>query len=207
MKYAITDTETSGLFDFSKPADAEGQPRLCHLCMVLVDEDGQIEREIDLHVKPDGWTLDPESQAAKVNGLTQEWLEENGTDILVILEKYTEIIDAGYVIAAFNAQFDTKIMRAELRRAGLDDRFETTPNICLMKACIGICKIPKARGNGYKFPKLSEACAHFKIEPNGEHNASDDAHAAVEIFHWLKRLDCLPEPSVKYAKNRPEAVT
>ena len=33
MKYAVIDTETSGLFDFSKPAEAEGQPRLASLAI------------------------------------------------------------------------------------------------------------------------------------------------------------------------------
>ena len=39
MKYVVIDTETSGLFDFSKPADAEGQPRLASLAMVFLDQD------------------------------------------------------------------------------------------------------------------------------------------------------------------------
>jgi hypothetical protein len=34
--YVIIDTEGSGLFDFSKPADAEGQPRLAQLAMIYM---------------------------------------------------------------------------------------------------------------------------------------------------------------------------
>lgn len=37
MKYLIIDTETTGLFDFSKPADGEGQPRLAQICMIEWD--------------------------------------------------------------------------------------------------------------------------------------------------------------------------
>lgn len=207
MKYAIIDTETSGLFDFSKPADAEGQPRLAHIAMFLINEDGEITREIDLHINPDGWSIDPESEAARVNGLTQDFLEKHGVPVSEVLDEYNQIIDDGYVIAAYNAQFDTKVMRAELRLADRDDKFETTPNICLMRACVDICKIPKMRGRGWKFPKLIEACEHFKVELSGAHNARNDAMAALEIFRKLKELDALPAPKVHFAKNKPEPIS
>ena len=109
----------------------------------------------------------------------------------------------GYVIAAYNSQFDTKVLRGELRRAGREDRFEQTPNICIMRALTGVCKVPKKSGPGYKFPTMWEACRHFKLEQPDEHTALGDARMAAELLRRLAWLGLLPEPKVHYAKNRP----
>jgi len=203
MKFAIFDTETSGLFDFSKPADADGQPRLASLHMLRLDEAGEIEGAHDFLISPDGWEM--QSGAESVNGLSTDHLKEHGVPVREVLDFYTSLIGEGFTLAAFNAQFDTKVMRAELRRAGMNDLFEATPNVCLMRACIGVCKIPRARGGGYKMPKLSEACQHFGIQNDAEHTARGDTMAAHAIFKALRRIDALPTPTVHYAKNRPEA--
>jgi DNA polymerase III epsilon subunit-like protein len=204
MKYAVIDTETSGLFDFSKPADAEGQPRLAHLSMILLEED-ESEHFVDFLVKPDGWEIGEE--AAAINGLTMEHLNEHGVPVADVLARYVEAIDAGYIMIAFNAQFDLKMMRGELRRAGIDDRFEVTPNICIMRASTDVVCVPKKAGKGYKFPKLSEACTFFEITNEGEHTADGDARAALQIFRKLRELGKLPEPNVFFAKTAPEGKT
>lgn len=201
MKYAIFDTETSGLFDFSKPAHAEGQPRLASLSMILLDRELREERTIDAYVAPDGWEMQPGAQ--EVNGLSTEFLLANGRPIADVLAEYVAVIDEGYVLVAFNAQYDTKVMRGELRRIGEDDRFEATPNICVMKASTPVCQIRKKRGVGFKQPKLSEACEFFGITNADAHSARADTRAALEIFLKLHALSALPEPSIRYAVNRP----
>lgn len=203
--YAVIDTETSGLFDFSKPADAEGQPRLASFAVVKLDADLTVEGTHEYLVKPDGWTLTDE--VMKINGLTMKQLEEEGRPVADILKFYTALIERGYVIVAFNAQYDTKIMRGEMRRAGVPDLFETTPNICAMRAAVEIVKAPKANGKGYKLPKLSEACAYFGIEQTEQHSAMADAYASAEIFKKLKALSVCPDPAIHYAKNRPDPIT
>jgi DNA polymerase III epsilon subunit-like protein len=210
----VIDTETSGLFDFSKPADAPGQPRMASLAMIdarrnphpepgaVGEAEWQIEGETRWLIQPDGWTMNPE--AAAINGLTQEILIEQGVIVRLALDVYSAAVAAGVVVVAFNAQYDTKILRAELRRAGMPDLFEATPNICVMRASIGACAIPKARGGGYKFPRLAEA---YKIlcgkELDTAHRETVDARAAFDIFCELDRRGLLPEPEVHYAKNRP----
>lgn len=202
MKYVVIDTETSGLFDFSKPADADGQPRLASLAMVFLDEEMIETGRAHILVKPDGWTLGEE--AASVNGLTMDLLNEQGVPVADAIAAYGEAIDSGCVVVAFNAQYDTKIMRGEMRRAGVDDRFERTPNICAMRALVDVCQVPKKTGKGFKFPKLSEACAHFEIVNEGEHSAAGDADACVALLRKLHELDRLPPPAVYYAKVAPE---
>lgn len=200
-KYVVIDTETSGLFDFSKPADAEGQPRLAQLAMIFLGEDLAEENTVELFIKPDGWELPPEASA--VNGLTTEFLNEKGIPVAEALTQYAKAIDDGYIVVAFNAQYDTKIMRGEMRRAAVDDRFERAPNICVMRAAINVCKVPKAKGGGYKFPKLLEACVHFGIESMEAHSAMGDAKSALAIFRELHKLNALPEATVHFAKNPP----
>lgn len=201
-KHCIFDTETTGIPRFDLPADDPSQPRLAALHMILLDENDVEERRIDFYVKPDGWTM-PEA-AAKVNGLTDAILNEKGVPLADVLREYVAVVDAGYVMVAFSAQFDLKIMRSELRRSGMDDRFEKTKNICVMKASTEVCKIERMRpGGGYKQPKLSEACEFFGITNAGAHTAGGDADAARHIFLKLKALGALPEAAVHYAKNAP----
>lgn len=202
MKYVVIDTETSGLFDFSKPADADGQPRLASLAMVFLDEELIEVSRTHILVKPDGWEMS-ESVAA-INGLTTEFLAEHGFPVADAIKAYADAVDEGHVVVAFNAQYDTKIMRGEMRRAGVDDRFERTPNICAMRALVDVCQVPKKTGKGFKFPKLSEACAHFEIVNEGEHSAAGDADACVALLRKLHELNRLPEPAVYYAKVAPE---
>lgn len=202
MKYVIIDTETSGLFDFSKPADADGQPRLAHLAMIFLDEEMVETGRSDILVRPDGWEISEE--VSKINGLTTEYLAENGVPVLDAINAYAAAVDDNHVVVAFNAQYDTKIMRGEMRRAEVDDRFERTPNICAMRALVDICQIPKKTGRGFKFPKLSEACAHFEIVNEGEHSALGDAAACAELLRRLHALKAVPEASVHYAKVAPD---
>lgn len=200
-KHAIFDTETTGIPDFRLPADDPSQPHVAAFHMILLDDNDKEESSIDLFVKPDGWKIDG-TKAGEINGLTDAILNEKGVPIVDVLKHYTDAIDAGYVMVAFSAQFDLKMMRSELRRAKLDDRFEKTLNICVMKASTEVCKIERMRpGGGYKQPKLSEACAFFGIKNDGAHTAGGDTRAARDIFLALKARGALPKPEIHYAKD------
>ncbi len=183
-KYAVADTETNGLFDFSKPADAEGQPRLAHLAMIVLRERAQWAK-VNVYIRPDGWRMTPETTA--INGLTDDKLDEFGVPVRDALEIYCHLVDRGHVVVAYNADFDLKVLRGELRRAGMDDRYSKTPSICTMRPCTDICKIPKANGRGYKFPILAEAMRPFGLEQRDAHRALGDAQACLELFLHLRR--------------------
>lgn len=208
MKYCVLDTEGSGLFRYKDelgnpvPADAEGQPRLAELVMIFANEDLEIESEYQAYVRPDGWEMS--EGATKVNGLTTEFLRENGVAIADVLGAYTAAINDGRIIVAHNAQHDCKQMRAELRRAGMPDLFEQTPNFCTMRALTDVCCILNARGNGWKWPKLSEACVHFGLDALGDHTAMADARAVLMLMREMKKRGILPDAKVHYARQRAE---
>jgi DNA polymerase III subunit epsilon len=203
--WATIDTETSGLFSWDKPADAEGQPRLACLALIRCTPTWAITSKEVFYVYPEGWEMSDEVVA--INGLTTDFLKRNGRPISEVLDAYEAVLDEGRAIAAFNAQFDTKVMRAELRRAGRPDRFEATPNVCLMRKNIGVCKLPKANGKGYKFPKLVEAMRHFKLPFPNQHTAGGDADAVVLLGRALTEIGIVLEPEVHFAKNRPKDET
>jgi len=203
-KYVVIDTETSGIPRYKGddgkpiPADAEGQPRLAELAMVFLDENLAIEREIALYVRPDNWKMD--EGATAVNGLTDEFLNEHGKPITEVLSEYQNAIEEGRIVVAFGAQFDCKILRGELRRAGLDDMFDKTLNTCLMRSCQGQ-GIKKANGKG-GWPGLADVCAHFGIEQEAKHTGMADARAAAAILPKLIELGCLQPPAIHKAAGR-----
>lgn len=200
--YVVIDTEGSGLFDYKRPADADGQPRLAELVMIYVDEDLNVEEEFQAYIRPEGWQMTPGSTA--VNGITTEMLMERGVPITDALRSYTAAIEGGRIVVAHNAQHDLKQIRAELRRAGMDDLFEKTPNICTMRGLTDVCCIPPNGGRGgYKFPKLSEACVHFDFPLLGDHSALGDARACLQLLRKMIELGVCPEAKVHYAKNPP----
>lgn len=189
MSYLVFDTETTGLPDWSKPADADGQPRLASWCMLFVDDDLEIEHRHYGLVKPDGWIMSLEAEA--VNGLSNERLLSEGTPIRDALELFTGAIMDGRKLVAHNLSFDTKIMRGELRRAKFSDD-SCVDGICTMRELTRICQIPKntgkGLGNGLKFPRLEEACRILlNKDLPGAHNALVDAKACLWLLREMDR--------------------
>jgi DNA polymerase III epsilon subunit-like protein len=202
MSYVVLDTETSGLMDFKKPADAPGQPRVCQIGLIFVDGDLVTEREVEHLIKPNGWSLDNNCEAAKVNGLTQEKLEADGVDIRDLLREYGSAIDERRIVVGHNCSFDMKLMRAEMRFAGFPDRYMQTKSICTMWGSRDIVGILAKNGRGFKIPKLSEACAYFGIEQPETHTALADARSALEILRKLRDAGKMPAYSDPYDKSK-----
>lgn len=202
-KFVVVDTEGSGLFDYSRPADDPGQPRLAALAMIFLDDRLQIERQYIQLVKPDGWVMSAEAEA--VNGLSMDRLRAEGVPVAEVLAAYTAAIEAGYAVAAFNAQHDCKTMRAELRRADMPDLFERTPNFCCMRKSNG--PIPKASGKK-GWPSLREAKAFLEargvvFEDAAQHQALPDALVCVEILRYLQSVGVDLTPEVHFKNQAP----
>lgn len=201
-KFMVLDTETNGKFDYALPADDPSQPRLATAAIILLDGIDAEPQEFGFMVKPDGWEMGAEAGA--VNGLTTEMLLAGGNPVSQVLDFYEAKVREGYHMAAFNAQFDGKMMRAEFRRAGRDDLFMLTKNVCVMRAIHAEMKgkrPPGATGRG----KLAECAAFVGHTIDGAHTAMGDARAALAILRWLHAQGKLPEATVHFAKGKPGA--
>jgi len=67
---------------------------------------------------------------------------------------------------------------------------KTWEKFCTMKDpdCIRICRLPKARGGGFKWPKLEEAVPILLgRELEGAHDAMVDVRGAKDVFFELRR--------------------
>lgn len=210
-EYLVIDTETSGLFQFKDkltgkpiPADDPCQPRLAALALIWADAEGNALRNEKLYVRPEGWLMDP--AAAAVNGLTDEFLLDHGRPIEEVLDVYTREVSMGRIVAAFNAQFDCKMMRGELRRAGRDDLFAITRNTCLMRA------MGKLGHMGFKsatrgWPKLVEATEFFGHVVENPHDPLSDAEGARVVLQNLIRIGAVIPPKVHHARVAPDHAT
>lgn len=207
MKYAVIDTEGSGLFDFKKPADAPGQPRMAALGLILLDTELVVESRQGWLIRPEGWTFDDNSEAAQKNGLTHGQLVLEGVDVREPLRAYGEAIDERRIIVGFNVPHDLKTLRAEARHVGLPDRYMQTRHICVMQGCRSIVDARTADGKK-KAPRLEEACAHFKIDQgSGAHTGLGDAESAYQILLRLRDAGCMPafkDPYDREPKGKPK---
>jgi DNA polymerase III epsilon subunit-like protein len=213
-RYVIIDTETSGLPLYAKKgepppaADAPGQPRLASFTALVTTPELEVDEEqsITALIRPDGWVMSEGAMA--VNGLTMDKLGAEGINVRDVLGIYSEYIANGWIVVAHNAQFDTKIMRGELRRVGMDDLFEQTLNICTMRATLEVLKLAPTHAQlasgrrGFKQPKLMEAYQYFYGDEFPDaHTSMADAHACLAVFRKLIEIGQCPEPSILRAGN------
>lgn len=217
-RFAICDVETNGLPPYPKkgeppiPTDDPRQPRLASFTILATTPDLEIDEDASIStlIKLNGWTMS--EGASKVNGLTDKMLAEQGIEVRDVLAVYSEFIGAGWIIVCHNSIFDLKIMRGELRRAGLPDLFEETRNVCTMADFIDVFRIAPtgkqmATGRyGFKQPKLIEAYRHFYgVDFEGQHTASGDARATLMVLKGLIGLGLPIVPKVRYSKYHENA--
>lgn len=214
--FLVFDTEISGLPPRAPrgtqpiPADDPRQPRMASFAGIVTDALGRELSRRKVYVRPEGWTMaafdaraiaEGKRPASEINGLTDDFLNDRGEPVGVALAAYSAAIKAGLVVVAHNAIFDKKIMRGELRRAGMPDLFDQTKSICTMKAQDayagrGLCMSSPG------FIKLAAACEYHGIILDNAHDAMADAEAARALLEILIRDGLLPEPRIDYAANR-----
>lgn len=183
--YLILDTETTGVPDFTAPADAEGQPLVASLAMIFCDRELNVQAEWSTLIRPEGWIMPAEAGA--INGLTTERLMAEGIPMLIPAMVYAAAVDDGRTVVAHNQRFDTKMMRGELRRHGLNDRYAKTKTICTMGHGRKVCS------GGRLSVVYNDLCGEFLTDP---HKALGDARACLAILRKLveRGIVTLPSP-------------
>jgi|HubBroStandDraft_1064217.scaffolds.fasta_scaffold55699_2 DNA polymerase-3 subunit epsilon len=203
MRTLVFDTETTGLPLFKEPSEHPGQPHLVQLAAYLMDDGTEVDA-CDVIVKPDGWTI-PDELAA-LHGISTERALAEGEPLEGVIGKFLMMADNADMLSAFGFDFDRRIMRIAMLRAGMDKpnidawgaRFKT---FCVMRAATPLCKLPPtdammaAGRKTFKTPKLAEAVECLLGEKlEGAHNALHDVRATVRL-HYL--LHGLPAPTFK----------
>jgi DNA polymerase-3 subunit epsilon len=221
MKYVCIDTEGTGLFVHNnadgtvRRSHEPGQPRMAEFAAAIVDESFVVVDTFQQYVLPDEtWLhadltpmLEMPEEAFKANGLSFGFLRDVGRPVRECLEWYSDMIGAGCVPLGFNMQHDGRQMRGELRRAGMPDLFEESPNVCAMRSLrsAGI-KIKKLNGKG-GYARLIDAAAYFGCPGYDEekhHRAREDVLATVFVARELHNMGKLLPPAVHRAKNLAE---
>lgn len=203
--YLLIDTETNKLPDYNRSADAENQARLAEVAFIYLDTGFQVEREYQRYIRPDGWMMEP--GATEVNGLTDDMLRAEGVDVAEVLNAYERAIEGEErPVIAFGAQFDCKLLRGELRRAGRDDMFEKTPSVCLMRSARPFAKqigreLIKAGASNKGWPKLSDLCRFLDVTQDGEHDGLSDARSTLACLQKMVALGFEVRPEIHRSKN------
>lgn len=173
------------------------------LAAILLD-DALVERaSISLIIRPEGWKSGPEALAA--HGITTEMAMDLGVPERQATRLFASMLyDTGAQALGHNVDFDLRIMRIAMLRAGwtkeqLDAR--KVDSICTMKAATPIVNIPptpKMVAAGFNKPKnasLSECIKHFFDETlEGAHDALVDVRACLRVYRHLNPAVPVADP-------------
>jgi|APFre7841882793_1041355.scaffolds.fasta_scaffold00766_5 DNA polymerase III epsilon subunit-like protein len=204
MKIIVFDTETSGLPGMGK------QTTIVQFSYVIYDsERNEVIKEVDQIIRqPFGFIIPEDS--IRIHGITNEMCENNGVDLMNILNEFILDTRDCYRIVGHNVKFDVRMMVSSLRDLQKDIIHATNcknierkinyienhmiPKLyCTMLHGTDRCKLPKNSKYGlsmtsYKFPKLSEL--HIKLFgncPDGLHNALVDVKACLNCYIEMTR--------------------
>lgn len=141
------DTETTGLH----PGN------ICQLSYILQDKE-------KVSAKNMFFTVDyVEPSAQSVHGFSVEYLYKasGGKRFIDRADEIKKDFESASVLVAHNASFDFMFLGEEYTRINKPLYAERV--LCSMKTMTPYVKLPKSRGFGYKYPKLSELCEFFHI--------------------------------------------
>ena len=141
------DTETTGLY----PGN------ICQLSYVMQTANGVSARNMFFTVD------NVEYGAYAVHGFSVRKLFElsQGKRFNDRFDEIKSDFSQADVTITHNTAFDFMFLRAEYERQG--EIFSVKKEFCSMKKSVHVCRLPRSRGNGYKYPKLYELCGHFGI--------------------------------------------
>ncbi|MEC7756012.1 MAG: DNA polymerase III subunit alpha [Bacteroidota bacterium] len=191
--YLIFDTETTGLpQNYNAPlTDFENWPRLVQIAWQLHDMRGNLIRNRNLIIKPDGFTIPYNS--VQIHGITTERALEEGLDIKEVLAMFEEDIKEASFGIGHNIEFDYNIVGSEFLRAGLTNALEPLDPLDTKLVSTDFCAIPGGRGGQYKWPTLTEL--HQKLFGKGfddAHDAAYDVDATARCFFGLLKEGIVP---------------
>lgn len=193
--HLVFDTETTGMANFKAPASDPSQPFIVQLGAILYDDNKRVVAEMNLLVKPDGWTIPPEASA--IHGITTEMCEKYGLPLVTVIKLFMTFVKRASILIAHNFPFDKMLVWASLLRLQLAPEivlFLEAKSHCTMAASTDVLKLPGKYGS-YKWPNLQEAHVHFTgARFEGAHDAMADVRACAAIYFALMATAQPPAP-------------
>jgi len=103
--------------------------------------------------------------AQKVHGFSTERLKvlSGGRRFYGYREEIYEDFKSANLIVAHNLSFDLNFLIKEFEENNM--QFLYKQGLCSMRHFTPVCKILRANGRGYKYPKLSELAEYFGLYP------------------------------------------
>lgn len=191
MLILVYDTETTGLPLWNDPSEDPRQPRIVELAASLVDtKTRQTVESFDCLVRPDGWEIPAEASA--IHGITTERALADGVPEQSMLDTFLAMWRRSDSRVGHNESFDARMFRIAIKRAWapeiaepIAEQFKLAQTYCTMRKSTPILRLPGPRG--LKWPKLTEAYAHFfGRELVGAHSARGDVDATIQVYFALQ---------------------
>ena len=177
MNYLFVDTETNDI----------RRPRLVELAWMLTDKEGATIEEWACLIKPVDFEIS--EGAFNVHGISTEVALSDGMDIKPALKELAYILTEAGLMIAHGMQFDMRVLTGEFDRTNILSDIRTVERFCTMRGTTEFCKLPKTRGSGFKWPKLSELYyTLFEEDLLESHGALVDVQTTAKCFFKLKEM-------------------
>ncbi len=161
------DTETSGL----RPGN------ICQLSYIM-------QTESTVKAKNFFFAVDyVEYGAFLVHGFSVQTLNtlSGGKRFNSFIDEIEKDFSSADVVVAHNCAFDFSFMRTEFERE--NRAFAPKREFCSMKKSVPVCKLPKPRGAGYKYPKLAELCEYFNVSEEDVKEQTEKLFGKSTAYH------------------------
>ena len=186
-QYLFFDTETTGLpyYDnISAEAAPDNWPRLVQLSWIITDTEGNITKEMNKFVIPDGFVIP--ADATKIHGISTEYAEFWGERLERVLHVFNKSLRKVDYIICHNTWFDLNVIYGEMKRLNIPTTIIEKKAYCTMVSGTDLCAI-EWEGPGYKWPTLQELHKYlFHKEFSDAHDALADVKAVARCF-WEMR--------------------
>ena len=199
MRLVFIDTETN-----DHPSKGSAL-RIVSITWLIARLDGTVEKIEDYIIRPDGFRI--AYGAEQVHKISEAHAHKHGQPIGDVLTMLVDDLQhpQGMTMICHNVRFDRDVIGYELQRHGIPFDIYSLPSFDTMKSTASICQLPKARGSGYKDPKLQELHAHlFGKEFENAHTSKADVEATARCFFELRRRGLFGEIGRSVANQQVE---
>ena len=192
----IFDVETNGLATRKESElNKIESPRLLEIAWRLYDYDKTLQEEKHFFVYHDN--LEVTSECFNINGISQEYLQNYGTDFKSILIEFKNVLSRSNILVGHNLEFDISVIQGEFSRQNMMLLLDSKQRICTMKSSTEYCGI--SSNWGLKYPTLAELFTFiFNELPLNEHSAFNDVKTTSRCFWHLS-----DNRIVNYFANQP----